>query len=184
MEEQRLISGCKKAEVWAYKEIYERYAPVMLALCMRYVNDRETARDLMHDGFIRVFKKVGQYSAKGSFEGWMKRVFVTTTLEYLRSKQNGKFTVPLDECEESAGEVNPDVIERLSAAELMECIGKLPKGYRTVFNLFAIEGYSHKEIAGMLQIQESTSKTQFLRARNQLQKIITQILQQENAGKK
>jgi len=184
MDEQQLVSGCKQAEAWAYKEIYEQYAPVMLSICMRYVGDRETARDLMHDGFIRVFSKISQYQGTGSFEGWMKRVFVTTTLEYLRSKEASKVTVPIEEYEQITEDVSPDVVQRLTADELMNCIAMLPKGYRTVFNLFAIEGYSHKEIAEMLEIQESTSKTQFFRARNHLQKIITQLFISDHAGRK
>ncbi|MCC8154498.1 MAG: sigma-70 family RNA polymerase sigma factor [Tannerellaceae bacterium] len=182
MDEQLLVEGCKRAESWAYKQIYEQYAPVMLSICMRYVNDRSTAKDIMHDGFIKVFFKIGQYAGKGSFEGWLKRVFITTALEYLRTKENGKVLFG-KEYEDVPQEFDAGIVEKLSADELLACIGQLPKGYRTVFNLFAIEGYSHKEIAGMLDIQESTSKTQFIRAKAQLQKIITQLTANDDRGR-
>ncbi|MCD7977259.1 MAG: sigma-70 family RNA polymerase sigma factor [Tannerellaceae bacterium] len=181
MEEHLLIIGCKRAESWARKKLYERYAPVMLSVCMRYVHDRETARDLLQDGFIKVFTKVDTYTGQGSFEGWIRRIFVTTALEYLRAKDAVRMSVSLEDYQETDGNWNVNVLDKLSADELMECIGRLPKGYRTVFNLFAIEGYSHQEIADMLGINVVTSRTQFIRARNLLQKSVQSLLEQEYA---
>lgn len=143
---------------------------------MRYVNDKELARDLMHDGFIKIYTNISQYAGNGSFEGWMKRVFVTTALEFLRKKDALKLSIPVDEYNELPNETEVTALSHLSAEELMGCITKLPPGYRTVFNLFAIEGFTHKEIAEMLQISESTSKTQFIRARKQLQKNVQSLL--------
>ncbi len=176
MEEQLLITGCKRAESWARKKLYESYAPVMLAICMRYVNDKELARDLMHDGFIKIYTHIGQYAGNGSFEGWMKRVFVTTVLEFLRKKDALRLSISVDEYNELPNDVDVSALSHLSAEELLGCIASLPQGYRTVFNLFAIEGFTHKEIAEMLQISESTSKTQFIRARKQLQKNVQSLL--------
>ncbi|MCC8199585.1 MAG: sigma-70 family RNA polymerase sigma factor [Tannerellaceae bacterium] len=181
MEEQLLIIGCKRAESWARKKVYELYAPVMLSVCMRYVRDRETARDLLQDGFIKVFTKVGTYTGQGSFEGWIRRIFVTTALEYLRAKDAIKQSVSLEDYPEAGEDQQGNVLDKLSADELLECIGKLPRGYRTVFNLFAIEGYTHQEIADMLGISVVTSRTQFMRARNLLQKSVQSLLEQEDA---
>jgi len=143
---------------------------------MRYVNDKELARDLMHDGFIKIYTHIGQYAGNGSFEGWMKRVFVTTVLEFLRKKDALRLSISVDEYNELPNDVDVSALSHLSAEELLGCIASLPQGYRTVFNLFAIEGFTHKEIAEMLQISESTSKTQFIRARKQLQKNVQSLL--------
>ena len=161
MDEQLLIDGCKRGEALARKELYELYAPAMMSVCVRYVRDRETARDLLQDGFIKVFTKIQTYSATGPFGAWVRRVFVTTALEYLRKY---------------------DAL-RSSAHDLLECISRLPAGYRTVFNLYAIEGYTHKEIAAMLHIQEITSRSQFARARKALQEMVQSLIAQDNVSR-
>ncbi|MDR1257988.1 MAG: sigma-70 family RNA polymerase sigma factor [Tannerellaceae bacterium] len=182
-EEERLIYGCIRGESWACEGIYKAYAPAMMSLCMRYVNDRETARDLVQEGFIKVFGKIGAYSASGAFGGWVRRIFVTTSLEHLRRKDTWKYAGPVDECAGLMESVETDVMDRLSADDLLDCIAQLPAGYRTVFNMYAIEGYSHKEIAASLGISEITSRTQFIRARNVLQKCVQSLIENENAGK-
>lgn len=146
----------------------------MLAVCLRYVNDMETARDLLQDGFVRVFTNIHSYTGSGSFEGWLRKIFVNGALEYLRKSDVLRESTDL---ENSAELVQPDssAIENLSAAELMKVIQELPAGFRTVFNMFAIEGYSHKEISEILGITESTSRTQFTRARQLLQKRIKEL---------
>lgn len=181
MEEELLIAGCKRGESWARKQIYEQYAPVMMGVCMRYVNNRETARDLLQDGFIRVFTKIDMYSGTGSLGGWIRRVFVTTALEHLRKNDTLKQSVSIDEHYDAADNKDYSALEQLSAEELMACIAKLPSGFRTVFNLFAIEGYSHAEIAEMLNIKESTSRSQFIRARKVLQKNVQSLITHEDA---
>ena len=180
VEEHDLIAGCKREEMWARKELYERYAGTMLSLCVRYVGDRDVARDVLQDGFYKVFTKIGDYSGAGSFEGWMKRIFVTTALEQLREK---RFSPITGEYEESIEDTGTSVFEKLSADDLHRCIAGLPDGFRTVFNLYAVEGYSHTEIAEMLNIKEVTSRTQYMRARQILQKNIQQFILRENAGK-
>ena len=146
----------------------------MLAVCLRYVNDMETARDLLQDGFVRVFTNIHSYTGSGSFEGWLRKIFVYGALEYLRKSDVLRESTDL---ENSADLVQPDssAIENLSAAELMKVIQELPAGFRTVFNMFAIEGYSHKEISEILGITESTSRSQFTRARQLLQKRIKEL---------
>lgn len=174
MDEQQLIAGCKSENRLAQRELYEKYTRRMLAVCLRYVNDMETARDLLQDGFVRVFTNIHSYTGSGSFEGWLRKIFVNGALEYLRKSDVLRESTDL---ENSAELVQPDssAIENLSAAELMKVIQELPAGFRTVFNMFAIEGYSHKEISEILGITESTSRSQFTRARQLLQKRIKEL---------
>jgi len=179
-EEHDLIAGCKRGEMWARKELYEQHAGAMFSLCVRYVGDRDVARDVLQDGFYKVFTKIGDYSGTGSFEGWMKRIFVTMALEQLRKK---RFLPIISEYEESIEDTGTSAFEKLSADDLHRCIAELPDGFRTVFNLYAVEGYSHAEIAKMLHIKEVTSRSQFMRARQILQKNIQQFISQENAKK-
>lgn len=180
MEEKLLIAACKRGESWACKEIYEVYAPLMMSVCLRYVNDRETARDLLQEGFIKVYTKIHSFTGSGAFGGWVRRVFVTTALEYLRTTDALKLSINMEEPGVNLSHWDESAIDRISADELMACVSKLPSGYRTVFNLFAIEGYSHKEIAAMLGISEITSRTQFIRARNALQKSVLSLMEGDN----
>lgn len=173
-DEQEIIAGCKRGDAQARRRLYERYASSMLAVCTRYAGDRETARDLLQEGFIRVFTKIGGYRGCGSLEGWMRRVFATTALEQLRRADVLRQSVGTDECLDLPDECAPSAVERLSADELLQCVAELPDGYRTVFNLYAIEGYSHAEIADMLHIREASSRSQFARARQMLQQMVLQ----------
>ncbi|MDR0232218.1 MAG: sigma-70 family RNA polymerase sigma factor [Dysgonamonadaceae bacterium] len=176
MEELSLINDCIKGESGAQKQLYEKYAPAMMGICLRYVHERETARDLMHDGFVVLFTKIHTYSGNGSFPAWVKKIFVNTALEYLRKNDILRFSTDIDDayCFENT---DFTVFEQLSANELLECICKLPDCSRTVFNMYAIEGYSHAEIAQILNIQESTSRSQYVRARQSLQKMVTKQIQ-------
>jgi RNA polymerase sigma-70 factor (ECF subfamily) len=176
MDEQEIINACIRGESWARKKVYEMYAPTMMSLCIRYVGDRETARDLLQDGFVKVFTKIGTYSNKGAFAGWMHRVFVTTALEYLRKTDALRSAVDIADYNEQLKDVDVSVLDQLSADDLMNCVNKLPPGYRTVFNMYAIEGFSHNEIAEELSISVATSKTQFLRARNALRKSVKLLI--------
>ena len=180
-DEKQLIAGCKEGKAWAQKEIFERYASVMLSVCVRYVTDRETANDLLQDGFIKLYTKIDTYSGTGSFEGWIRRIFATTALEYLRQNDALNHGLDIEQYSNLITDTDPTVLDKISANDLMECIARLPDGYRTVFNLYAIEGYSHAEIAEMLTISESTSRSQFMRARNILQKNVQRLIGQENA---
>lgn len=181
MNEHSLIAGCKRGDPSARKQLYELYAPSMLSVCIRYVSNKETAKDLLQDGFIKVFTKIDTYTGSGAFGGWIRRIFVTTALEHLRQKDALKDSIDINEYNDWNGNDDASVLARLSADDLMACIARLPNGFRTVFNLFAIEGYSHAEIAEMLNIKESTSRSQFVRARRILQKEVQLLLVDERA---
>lgn len=181
MNEQELIDKCKDGDSRSQKTLYDIYAPKMLSVCQRYVNDPDIARDVLQDGFIKVFTKIGDFSGKGAFAGWLRRIFVTTALEYLRKNNSIKFNVLIDEYENNIEDESISALSRLSANELLACIADLPSGYRTVFNMYAIEGYSHAEIAVMLNIKEKTSQSQLLRARRILQRKVQSIIEQDYA---
>jgi RNA polymerase sigma-70 factor (ECF subfamily) len=170
MEEKQLIEGCIRGESWARKRIYELQAPAMLSVCRRYVSNRDTALDLLHDGFVKVFTKVHTYSGTGSFNGWVRRIFVTTALEYLR--RNRLLQVGLDVEMGDFQEEEPDVshFENLSTEELLQSIAALPFKYRTVFNMHAIERYTHVEIAKELGVSENTVRSWYARARQALRR--------------
>lgn len=171
MDEQRLIAGYKRGESWARREIYEIYAPTMMSLCVRYVKDVDTAKDLLQDGFVKVFTNADKYSEKGSLGGWIRQIVVNTVLEFLR-RQNIIRWQDLDKNIHKADE-NVDVdVQKITAEELIECITSLPEVYRTVFNLVTIEGYSYREIAQQLKTTEGVIRTQYSRARQKLQMII------------
>jgi len=184
MDDSQLIIACKKQDRNAQKVLYERYAPVMMAVCMRYSRDQEAARDLLHDGFIRAFTQIGSFSGKGSFEGWLRRIFVNLALENFRKeKQKNRF---LEEYSYISAQESDDYaddlldIENIPREEVLEMIRDLPPGYRTVFNLFIFEEMSHKEIARLLGINEAASRSQFFRAKTILKNKIKAILRQNN----
>lgn len=171
MKEDQLIAGCLNGDRKAQKELYDLYSRKMMGVCLRYVNDRETARDLLQEGFIKVYTTMHSYTGKGAFEGWMRMIFVNGALEYLRKTDVLRNSADIGSLSEQMGE-NETAVSKLSAEELIGLIKQLPDGFRTVFNLYAVEGYSHKEIAGMLHITESTSRSQYVRARQWLQEQI------------
>ncbi len=143
----------------------------MYGICRRYVSDEMTAQDLLHDGFITVYAKIGDFRGDGSFEGWCRRVFVTTALGHLRRER--RMNHPED-VTSVAGLSSPEAsaLERISADDLLGAIRELPEGYGTILNLFAVEGYSHREVADMMGISENTSRSQYSRARVRLMDIL------------
>lgn len=140
----------------------------MFPVCLRYVSDRSLAEDIMQDGFITLFTKLGSYKGDGSFEGWARRIFVTTALMALRKKDALKMSDELDSVRGMKSDTETQM-QKIGYKELMELVTALPPGFRTVFNMYAVEGYSHKEIAEALGISEVTSRSQFSRARAWLQ---------------
>ena len=172
--EKQLIERCQKGDGKAMKYLYEHYADKMLGVCYRYVNDRDTARDLLHDGFVTVFTKISDFRGDGAFEGWLRRIFVNTALGFLRKNANLNDSRQVDDMFDLS-ENGASVLEKMSAAELLETIGRMPDGYRTVLNLYAVEGYSHKEIADLLNISENTSRSQYARAKSYLQRSLTKM---------
>lgn len=171
MTERQIIEGCKNADNDARRELYTRYSRVMFGVCCRYVKDPMQAEDILHDGFITLFTKIKDYRSEGSFEGWCRRIFVTTALGYLRKKNPINEAVDID-TQYTLNNKEASVIEQMSEADLLKTIDKLPEGYRTILNLYAIEGYSHKEIAEMLGINENTSRSQYSRARTRLSELL------------
>ena len=143
----------------------------MYGVCLRYACNKEIAQDLMHDGFITVFSKISSFRGEGSFEGWLRRIFVNTALGYLRKTDIVGHAAEIETAGQF-GSAEATAVEQMTEAELLRYIAKLPDGYRAVLNLFAIEGYSHKEIAAMLNISEGTSRSQYLRAKVFLQKLL------------
>ena len=163
-----LIDSCKKGDRAAQKALYDRLAPRMFPVCMRYIGDRESAEDILQDGFITLFTRLDSYKGEGSFEGWARRIFVTTALMSLRKKDALKMSEDLEAARGLKTETVSQV-QNIGYKELMQLIMTLPPGFRTVFNMYAIEGFSHKEIGEMLGISETTSRTQLSRARIWLQ---------------
>jgi RNA polymerase sigma factor (sigma-70 family) len=168
--DDQLLDGCLRDNRVAQEALYKKYASTMFGICLRYAVDRPQAEDIMQEGFVKVFTHIKQFRREGSFEGWMKRIFVNTAIEWLR--KNTVMNQMLDVEVTPLNRVQPDDFHKLSAKDLMAFIQSLAPGYRTVFNLYAIEGFSHKEIGEMLGISEGTSKSQFARARYMLEKIV------------
>lgn len=141
-------------------------------MCVRYAGNPDAAKDLLQDGFIKIFTRLDEYTAVGSFEGWMRKIFINCALEKIR--QDKVFSLVAD-VEVEKEDMTPSVLEKLTSMELLQIIQQLPEGFRTIFNLFAIEGFSHKEIGEMLHITEGTSRSQYARARQRLQEIIKRM---------
>jgi RNA polymerase sigma factor (sigma-70 family) len=167
VSEPELIKGLQKGEGKAQKFVYEKYAGLMLGICLRYLKNQMDAEEVMLNGYVKIFQNVGQFQYKGSFEGWMKRVVINEALGFLRKKEPLHLAIEKDHIQlPSEASAESD----LAVEDLLNLLHELPAGYRTVFNMYAIEGYSHKEIAGMLEITEGTSKSQLSKARAMLQK--------------
>jgi RNA polymerase sigma-70 factor (ECF subfamily) len=171
MTDEDLVTGCVACDPKAQKALYQRYVRKMMSICMRYANGREQAQDMLQDGFVKVFQKIGHYRGEGPLGGWIARTMVNTCLDHIRRNKPYDHSVDLTEAEHLHQE-DATVLTSMSTEELLELIQALPPGYRTVFNLFAIEGYPHKEISEMLGISENTSKSQFMKARAYLRKLL------------
>ncbi len=171
MTEQAILVGCLQNDASAQRELYNRYSPKMLSVCYRFGQSREDAEDMLQEGFIKVFTQIHTFQNKGAFEGWVRRIIVHTCINFL--KKNKKFSENIDLDHAGYLEVKEETMPSImQAKQIIECIRLLPLGYRTVLNLYALEGYSHKEIANMLDIEESTSRSQFTRAKTMLEMIL------------
>jgi RNA polymerase sigma factor (sigma-70 family) len=182
--DKNIVIRCKEGDIKAQQYIYEEFSPVMLGVCMRYLKDKMLAEDIMQEAFMVIFAKVGQFKDKGSFEGWMKRIMINASLKHIQ-KNKGNYHFDIDDVrDENVYSTHPSnddveinfsnkksVIENteFSREEILSVVAELPDGFRIVFNLYAVEGFKHKEIAENLGISISTSKTQLIRARKQLQ---------------
>lgn len=171
----RLLKNDKKAQ----ELFYQHLAPKMYGVCLRFALDKDDAADILQDGFIRVFVHLKDFRGEGSIEGWVRRTIVNTAINYYNKRIKQGIKIELDQVE-NMNQTKSLVIENMSSLELMKMINELPEGYRTVFNLNVIEGYTHKEIGQMLGISENTSKSQLSRARVNLQKRLKKIEDKEN----
>jgi RNA polymerase sigma factor (sigma-70 family) len=174
MEDAALVKECVNGNPKAQRALFERFAPKMMTVCLRYAKDTEQAEDVMQDGFVKVFTKLGDFKLEGSLEGWIRRVMVNTALDQIR--KNGRLLgdISTDDVAYKL-ETNDPIAETLMAEDLMKLVMAMPEGYKVVFNMFAIEGYSHAEIADTLGITESTSKSQYSRARAYLRERIEKL---------
>ena len=174
MNEEILVKKCIEEDNRAQKKLFDLFAPKLFGVCLRYMKDHNLAQDTLQDGFVKIFTKLSDYNGKGSFEGWMRRIVVNTCLDQLRKDQKLKVNTPIDDVSFLVKD-NHWIEEELTAKDLLKLVESLPDGYRVVFNMFAIEGYSHKEIAEQLNISENTSKSQFSRAKSHLRKKLIEL---------
>jgi RNA polymerase sigma factor (sigma-70 family) len=165
-----IVNRCKQNDSKAQELLFNSYSKSLLGICCRYIKNRDDAEDVLQDSFIKIFLSVNQFRGEGNFEGWMKRITVNTALSFLKEKQKIRFETAdklyiVDEPEE---EIEDDI----KAEYILECLNELPMGYRTIFNLYLVEGFSHKEIADQLGIKEATSRSQYSKARQYLIELI------------
>lgn len=165
-----IVHRCIDGDKGAQREVFDEIAGKMMSLCMRYAPDRDTAQDMLQDGFVNLFAKMHTYRGDGSFEGWARKIFATTCLMNLRRKDALKMSEDLQTAAVPLEDGSPSPVQKMAYDEIMRLIGCMPEGYRLVFNLFVVEGFTHKEIAAMLGITEVTSRSQLNRARMWLQK--------------
>lgn len=168
--ESDLVSGCIEGDRKAQRALYERFAPKMYGVCLRYAGNAEEAEDILQEGFIKVFRKISSYRGDGSFEGWIRRIFVNTAIEYYRKKT---YLQPITEHEENTVEGKYlSVLDSMAEKDIIKLVQQLSPGYRTVFNMYVVEGYTHKQISELLGISEGTSKSQLSRAKQILQEMV------------
>jgi RNA polymerase sigma-70 factor (ECF subfamily) len=179
MDDRRLVKECLQGNAAAQRQFYEQFAPTMLAICYRYTKSVADAEDVLQEGFVKAFRSLQQYKGDGELGGWLRRIMVTTAINYL--KKHSRYQTELlfsDEQLHAVSSYQPEVA--LSAKELADLIRQLPAGYQTIFNLHAVEGYTHVEIGQMLGIKEGTSRSQYARARA----LLIQWIEQQNTDVK
>lgn len=173
MTEQELIKGCIKRDAKSQRMLFDQYSGIMMTVCRRYSNDQKEAEDLLQESFIKVFSHISQYRFEGSLEGWIKRIVVNTALRVLKSKKIHFSAINEDTHETQS--IDSQALTNLNADELLKLIDNLPEGYRIVFNLYALEGYDHNEIAKLLNINPGTSRSQLSKARGLLKTQIKEL---------
>jgi RNA polymerase sigma-70 factor (ECF subfamily) len=171
MTDEELVTLCCKQDRKAQEMLFKMFSNRMLGVCSRYTDSIEEAEDILQEGFIKIFQKMDSFRNQGSLEGWIKRIMINTALDSFRKNKNLRYQIDIESIEYAASET-PHVIGAMGVKELLKMIKTMPPGFRAVFNLYAIEGYTHKEIGDMLGITESTSKSQYSRARVFLQKLL------------
>lgn len=184
MNEEALAEGCSRHHEAARRELYERYGGMMLAVCLRYAGNRELAQDWMHDGFCKIFSAFHKFEWRGpgSLRAWMERVMVNVSLQHLREHNVLDTAVDFDEAPQAYEEPYHEAVQKIPPRVLMQFIGRLPAGYRTVFNLAVIEGRTHKEIASLLGINERSSSSQLARAKAALARMVQRWMDENETG--
>lgn len=181
ISEPDLIRGCIEGNRRMQEILYQRFASKMYAVCLRYAGNADDAQDLLQEGFIKVYNNLQKFRGEGSFEGWIRRIFINTSIEHFRRKTNLR---TVNETEETGIEDKSlTALDNLGEKDILKLIQELSPGYRTVFNLYVVEGYAHKEIASMLGISEGTSKSQLARAKNILQDLVKTRLENKIPAK-
>lgn len=173
LSDKDLIQKCIAGSRLHQKSLFDMYSKKMMTVCLRYGRDQQEAEDILQEGFIKVFKSLEKYKYKGSFEGWIRKIILNTALNKVSKKYFSHERDNIDDYD-ALEATTPEIISTLSVEEILKIISQLPKGYKIVFNLYAIEGYSHKEIAEMLEIEEGTSRSQLAKARKMLQEQVEQ----------
>ena len=176
ISEDELVKRCVRKEAKAQKLLYDTYHGTLLGICMRYAKNKTEAEDILQTGMIRIFKHIGSYSGKGSFEGWMKRIIINVSIDNFRKSNRFYYHHNFDQ-QNGESYLRLEIPDDLELSDLLKLIQELPPGYRIVFNLYVIEGYSHKEIGEKLGISENTSKSQLLKARRTLIEKLTLLNQ-------
>ena len=181
IDDSYLIKRCIEKDRKCQKLLYEKYASLMLGVCIRYADNREEAEDILQEGFLKVFLSIGQYSGKGTLPGWMKSIMINTAINHFHRNKKYRDNKGLDQVEDGSlkDQVTLSGLDRLKEEDLLKVIRTLPQGFRMIFNLYAIEGYKHNEIAKKLNIDEGTSKSQYSRARRLIKEKLTIL---EKAG--
>jgi len=170
--EAQLIEGCSKGDRMLQRELYQRYSGPMLMVCLRYSKSRADAEDILQEAFIKVFRNIKEFKRKSTLGYWIKRIVINTALNFQRGKL---YLFPMVEVDDTTSHTAADqAITNCSLEELLKMIQTLPDGCQVIFNLYAIEGYNHREIAEMLEISEGTSKSQYARARTILRRLVSQ----------
>lgn len=173
-----IVQGCVREDRTCQQKIFEMYYGKMMSACLRYISDRDEAQDVLQDGFIKVFNSIAKFDFNGSFEGWLRRIIVNTAIDHIRKKKKDIFQVTDHEfiinnfTEEAYNEDNESIYSNLKKNEILEAITQLSPAYKTVFNMYVIDGYSHQQIADILNINIGTSKSNLAKARMKLQKIL------------
>lgn len=181
-EEMQLVEGCKRESRIAQKELFSKLYGRLLSICMRYSDDRDEAEDILQNGFIKVFKSIDNYKGDGSFEGWVKRIVVNTAIDNYRRKKVRPVVTDSELTDRMGDQLEDEledesVYEKIPISVVMEAVQKLSPAYKTVFNLYVLEGYNHNEISETLGISVGTSKSNLSKARFNLKKILTPLLE-------
>jgi len=170
-KQEDLIDGCIRGDRQCQNKLYELFHGKMLSVCMRYAKDREEARDVFHEGFVKVFRNLHKFEPKSSLESWIRRIMINTAIDQYRKTKKRRVEVDIEYA--STKKFNNNIIEQLSAEEILKLVQKLSPGYRAVFNLYVIDGFTHKEIGQKLSISEGTSKSNLAKARAKLKIMIS-----------